>query len=979
MKGDITKHDDEENPPTSTDGNDSSKPHPPASDSMEDNVKEREKKLRMALAVDRAPSQEAPSETQETASASASSDPMETAKEREKKLRLAPAFEDPTDHGPEGKIAVGGMKTSGDAGKGVIGAHRFGKSPPSKEKSILELEAQIVEPDEAEEMVTDLQLQVETLQRQVEKQQVAVVVGTEYGDDEEDSGWATCLYNRYVICLAILLVVGAGTAAGVVLASKSNDESSALIAGASDMPTTPTGSTEPISPTSTPSTVPTSAPTIPMPFQYFNRLSTASVCLQFDATCNTDIETSAEIVTATQDGNTIVYTDVPQESIGFMDITNPSTPIMGGLVAVGGAATSVAIKDKYVVVGVSTTNGNFTYPSGNIAVVDIDSKTIIHTMDLGGQPDSLSISPDKNNIAVAIENERNEDLSDGLIPQLPAGFLQIINCAPDDPTQWTMAKVELTGLRDVAYPSDPEPEFVDINADNIAVISLQENNALVIVDLVEAKVVKSFSAGIASVSGVDVDEEDIITQDGSVTVPREPDGVTWIGTEYFATADEGDLNGGSRGFSIFDQEGNIVYENGNGMEEWAIRVGHYADHRSENKGNEPETVHYAEFDEWKFLFVSSERSGLIYVYNVADVTRPRLRQVLPTGVEPEGIYAIPSRNLLVVASPEDNRDDKIRSSVTIYELQEAGPVYPSIIAGNDATGKPIPFSALSGLSFKDGFMYSVEDDNYKKSRIFEIDLSSYPYKITKGIRIKDTAGKLGAAISDLAGSQLLNNDMTVNLDLEGIDAVNDGFWVVSDGVARPFETPSLLLKVNFDGEIQEVATLPQALNGIQGLEGIAVDGDNIVVAFQRPWTGEETIGNRLGIYNVVTSTWKFVYYACEAPSSQNAGWVGLADMEALGNGRFYVLERDNQSGLDASIKRIYEIDLGDYSLADLNVVNKTLVRDLLPDLLSSNGLVMEKIEGLAVDDEGNVWINNDNDGVNGNSGENLLKNIGAMQ
>jgi hypothetical protein len=40
---------------------------------------------------------------------------------------------------------------------------------------------------------------------------------------------------------------------------------------------------------------------------------------------------------------------------------------------------------------------------------------------------------------------------------------------------------------------------------------------------------------------IDIEEDGVITQDGSVTVPREPDGITWIGTEYIATADEGRL------------------------------------------------------------------------------------------------------------------------------------------------------------------------------------------------------------------------------------------------------------------------------------------------------------------------------------------------------------------------------------------------------------------------------------------------------
>ena len=59
-------------------------------------------------------------------------------------------------------------------------------------------------------------------------------------------------------------------------------------------------------------------------------------------------------------------------------------------------------------------------------------------------------------------------------------------------------------------------------------------------------------------------------------------------------------------------------------------------------------------------------------------------------------------------------------------------------------------------------------------------------------------------------------------------------------------------------------------------------------------------------------------------------------------------------------------------------MEKTLVRDLLPDLMSYKGQVVEKVEGMTVDSKGNLWINNDNDGVDDNSGEQLLLNLGVF-
>lgn len=104
--------------------------------------------------------------------------------------------------------------------------------------------------------------------------------------------------------------------------------------------------------------------------------------------------------------------------------------------------------------------------------------------------------------------------------------------------------------------------------------------------------------------------------------------------------------------------------------------------------------------------------------------------------------------------------------------------------------------------------------------------------------------------------------------------------------------------------------------------------------------------------------------------SQNGGWVGLSDISSLGGGQFLVVERDNQGGPDAAIKRLYKINL----LDALNgaTISKTLVGELIPDLKSTGGLIAEKIEGSAVMPNSDVYIINDNDGVDDNSGETQL-------
>ena len=102
-------------------------------------------------------------------------------------------------------------------------------------------------------------------------------------------------------------------------------------------------------------------------------------------------------------------------------------PLSPGDVAMATTAASVKLRhpagrknsgNALVAVNTST---DFVNVSGNLVVVDIATRTIVETIALGGQPDAIAVSPDGAYAAVAIENERDEDLGDGAPPQAPAG------------------------------------------------------------------------------------------------------------------------------------------------------------------------------------------------------------------------------------------------------------------------------------------------------------------------------------------------------------------------------------------------------------------------------------------------------------------------------------------------------------------------------------------------------------------------------
>ncbi len=769
------------------------------------------------------------------------------------------------------------------------------------------------------------------------------------------------------------------------------------------------------------------ATSLPNNEKNFNRISSFLVCSQLQANCDTDQETAAEIAAVSTDGMTLVYTDSPMEALGFIDITKPSMPVAAGTLDLSGEPTSVAVKGEYALVGINTSE-DYVNVSGTLDVINIEDQQIVTTIALGGQPDSVAVSPDGNYAAVVLENERNElycmggtndgtayDDEDeaeeqcedvgggelGLLPQLPAGALVVVNLTDASPTNWTSSTVDLSGFEGLSA-SDPEPEYVDINSNNIAVVTLQENNHLFLVNLTDGSIVNDFSAGAVDLHMIDTEEEDpaIISQtETEEAVLREPDGVAWINNEYFATADEGDLDGGSRGFTIFNTAGDVVWNSSATLDHMAVKFGQYPDARSGNKGNEPENVEVGIYGEDRYLFVNSERSSLVFVYDVADPSEPVFKQVLPAAAGPEGGLAIPSRNLLVVASEEDSRDDKMRSAINIYQYSSRPATFPTIVSAERLSGTPIPWSAMSGLSadpMNDSLLYSIEDSFFASSRIFTLDVSTKPAVLVTETKIMDSndvfAGVTTSGATEDADSfddadlaALINDDKSVSIDPEGIAKASDGgFWIASEGSgtksdtgSRPINSLNFIFKTDAYGVIEDVITLPTAVNDIQvrfGFEGVAEYNGNLYVTVQRAWEGEAN--PRIGIYNIAGQSWEFVYYPLETAASQNGGWVGLSDISSMGNGEFLIIERDNQGGPDAAIKRLYSVDLSSYTPG--STIIKTLVRDLMADLKAPGGLVAEKIEGSAVMANGDVYIINDNDGVDDNSGETNLINLGNI-
>ena len=681
----------------------------------------------------------------------------------------------------------------------------------------------------------------------------------------------------------------------------------------------------------------------------FNRIASFPTHLN---NAEANAESSAEIISATADGMTLVYSDSPLEVIGLIDITDPANPTPKGNIAVGGEPTAVSVIGNTAFVGVNTSE-SYTAPSGMIKAFDLATMTETAVCDLGGQPDSTAAAPDGSFIAVAIENERDEDLGDGRTGQLPGGFLVTVDVVDGSLDCDTVNVIDVTGIAEIS-PEDPEPEFVDINAAGEIVLTMQENNHMVVAT--KDGVINHFSAGQVDLENIDATDERgaLVFTESQPNRLREPDAVQWIDDNHFAIANEGDMDGGSRGWTIFNKDGTEVYENGTGFEQAIIAAGHYPDKRSDSKGVEPEGMEFGIFNDTPMAFILAERSSIVGVYDLTDPTAPVLAQLLPSGVGPEGAVAIPGRNLFVTANEVDLIEDGgVRSHVMIYELTDAAASYPQLTsAGADEL---IGWGAISGMSAGAGStVYAVNDSFYGyQPTIFTIDTATTPATITDATVV--TRGGHPAQ----------------KLDMEGVYFDGEGFWIASEGRTDRM-IPHGLYHVDMDGNIDAEIPLPAELLAVErrfGFEGITRVGDTLWMAVQREWADDPENHVKLVAYNLETEEWGAVHYP---KADTDTGWVGLSEIVAHGD-YVYVIERDNQIGGAAVTKKIYRIAAADMVAAplggDLPVVSKEEVRDLIPDLTSLNGYVVDKVEGLAIMEDGTAWISTDNDGVDDSSGE----------
>jgi hypothetical protein len=141
---------------------------------------------------------------------------------------------------------------------------------------------------------------------------------------------------------------------------------------------------------------------------------------------------------------------------------------------------------------------------------------------------------------------------------------------------------------------------------------------------------------------------------------------------------------------------------------------------------------------------------------------------------------------------------------------------------------------------------------------------------------------------------------------------------------------------------------------------------------QREWKDDPNGMVKLLSYKPSAKEWGAVHYPLDKTKE---GWVGLSELTF--NGDFaYIIERDNQIGDKAKLKKLYRVALSELKPAklggELPVVKKEEVHDFLGDLSSQHGYIVDKLEGFAFDAEGKAFAVTDNDGTDDSSGETMF-------
>lgn len=270
-------------------------------------------------------------------------------------------------------------------------------------------------------------------------------------------------------------------------------------------------------------------------------------------------------------------------TVEVWNIADPRNPVQVGTLRTEsfgtglGGVNSVAVHNGIVALAIQ---GNPKTSTGSVVFVNASDLGTLSKVAVGALPDMLTFTPDGSHVVVANEGEPNSyGLADSVDPEGSVSIINVLDVRNPVERKATFtafndqaAALRASGVRiygpGASVAQDLEPEYVTVSADSkTAWVTLQENNAIAVVDIAGAKVnairpLGYKDHGLAGY-GMDVSNEDGGTNTNSGTplvkiapVPVKgmylPDGIANYsvgGVRYLVTANEGDARADWPGFS----------------------------------------------------------------------------------------------------------------------------------------------------------------------------------------------------------------------------------------------------------------------------------------------------------------------------------------------------------------------------------------------------------------------------------------------
>ena len=267
-------------------------------------------------------------------------------------------------------------------------------------------------------------------------------------------------------------------------------------------------------------------------------------------------------------------------TVDVLDLSDPTKPAKAGSISgvpFGAGINSVAVHEGLVAIAVEASPK--TNP-GRVAFFRASTLEFLSSVVVGALPDMVVFTPDGRRLLVANEGEPNSyglpdsvdpegsvsiiTVNDGRSPSVATAGFSAFNSQADE--------LRRLGVRiygpNATVAQDLEPEYIAVSEDGkTAYVTLQENNAVAIVDIEAARVTDirplGFKDHMAAGMGLDASDEDggLNTNSGTPAIKIAnypvkglylPDAIasyTVNGVTYLVTANEGDARADWPGFN----------------------------------------------------------------------------------------------------------------------------------------------------------------------------------------------------------------------------------------------------------------------------------------------------------------------------------------------------------------------------------------------------------------------------------------------